>query len=213
MVFPPSFQDVNKRITEKYLNYNNGFFIEVGGADGFTQSNTWHLETFKNWKGILVEPNILAYHRCKEIRKNSKVFNCALVSNEYKDDEIKVIHRNVYQGDPGLMSAIEDSPIRKDEGWLAKQTDIDHTTEFTISARTLDSILEENNVLNLDFFSLDVEGYELEVLKGFNLSKYKPKVLLIEWHLDISEIEDYIKNTHKLEEQLSKHDYIFTLRD
>jgi FkbM family methyltransferase len=212
-MFPPSFQDVNKKITEKYLNYNNGFFIEVGGADGFTQSNTWHLENFKNWKGILVEPNISAYHRCKEIRKNSKVFNCALVSNEYANETIKVIHRNVYQGDPGLMSAIEDSPIRKDEGWLAKQTDIDHTTEFSIQARTLNSILEECNVESIDFFSLDVEGYEIEVLRGLNIKKYLPKILLIEWHLNIAEIENCLGDEYRLEEQLSKHDYVFTVRN
>jgi len=211
MLFPPSFQDVNKKVTEKYLNYDNGFFIEVGGADGFTQSNTWHLENYKNWKGILVEPNILAYHRCKEIRKNSKVFNCALVSEEYPDEKIKVIHRNVYHGDPGLMSAIEDSPIRKDKDWLAKQTDMDHTTEFNILARTLNSILEECNVESIDFFSLDVEGYEIEVLQGFNIKKYLPKILLIEWHSDISEIKNYLGDTYRLEEQLSKHDYVFTV--
>jgi FkbM family methyltransferase len=213
MLFPPCFENINQRVTEKYLNFDNGFYIEVGGADGFTQSNTWHLEKYKGWKGILVEPNSDAYYLCKDIRKNSIVYNYALVSKEFSDSSITMIHRNVYSGDPGLMTAPQDSPLRKDETWMSPKTDNDTTKEFTIPARTLDSILEENNIVRVDFFSLDVEGYELEVLKGFNLSKYEPKVLLVEWHLDITQIEEYVKDTHKLEEQLSKHDYVFTLRN
>lgn len=212
-MFPPSFQNINQKVTEKYLNYDNGFFIEVGGADGFTQSNTWHLEKFKGWKGILVEPNTDAYYVCKEARKNSKVFNYALVSSDFKDQSIKMIHRNVYEGDPGLMTTPEDSPLRQDAVWMSKKTDTDSTSEFTVPAKTLDSILEEEQVQYVDFFSLDVEGYEKEVLSGFSIEKYMPKVLLIEWHLDVSGIEDLIKHTHKLEEQLSKHDYVFTLRN
>ena len=212
-MFPPSFQNINQKVTEKYLNYDNGFFIEVGGADGFTQSNTWHLEKFKGWKGILVEPNPDAYYVCKESRKNSKVYNYALVSSEFQDQSIKMVYRNVYEGDPGLMTTPIDSPLRKDNVWMSKKTDTDVTSEFDIPAKTLDSILEEEDVQYVDFFSLDVEGYEKEVLSGFSIEKYRPKVLLIEWHLDVSEIEDLIKHTHKLEEQLSKHDYVFTLRN
>jgi FkbM family methyltransferase len=212
-MFPPAFQDINRKVAEKYLNYDNGFFIEVGGADGFTQSNTWHLEKFKGWKGILVEPNTDAYYICKENRKNSRVINCALVSSDFQEQSIKMIHRNVYDGDPGLMTAPEDSPLRQDEVWMSKKTDKDNTSEFTVPARTLDSILEEEGVQYVDFFSLDVEGYEKEILRGVSIEKYRPKVLLIEWHLDVLEIEDLIKHTHKLEEQLSKHDYVFTLRN
>lgn len=212
-MFPPCFENINQRVTEKYLNYDNGFFIEVGGADGYTQSNTWHLERFKGWKGILVEPNLDAYYACKEIRKNSLVYNCALVSKDFEDDHINMVHRNVYSGDPGLMTAPKDSPLRNDSVWMSPKTDMDTTTEFTIPTRTLDSILEENSIMSVDFFSLDVEGYELEVLKGLSIGKYTPKVLLIEWHLDVSEIEEYLKDTHKLEEKLSKHDYVFTLRN
>ena len=40
----------------KYLNYNRGFFVELGANDGISQSNTLHFEKYKNWKGILIEP-------------------------------------------------------------------------------------------------------------------------------------------------------------
>jgi FkbM family methyltransferase len=118
----------------------------------------------------------------------------------------------VYQGDPGLMTAAKDSPLRNNSDWMQPTTSIDKTEEFTIRTTTLDEILESLDIKTVDFFSLDVEGYEVQVLKGFNLEKYLPKVILIEWHDDIQTISDVLSNTHKLAEQLSKHDYVFILK-
>ena len=211
-MFPPSYQDVNKIVTEKYLNYDSGFFIEVGGADGYTQSNTWYLEKYKNWKGILVEPNPDSAEQCRNNRPNSSVFNYALVDKDYTETEITMLRRVVYQGDPGLMTATKDSPLRSNSEWMQPTTSMDTTEEFTISTSTLDDVLESLDVINVDFFSLDVEGYEVQVLKGLTLEKYLPKVMLIEWHDDIQTILDVVSNTHKMTEQLTKHDYVFTLR-
>ena len=53
--------DIDKKIIEKYLNYENGFYLEIGGNDGITQSNTANLELFRNWSGMLVEPIYYKY--------------------------------------------------------------------------------------------------------------------------------------------------------
>jgi hypothetical protein len=37
----------------------------------------------------------------------------------------------------------------------------------------------------IDVLSIDVEGFELKVLKGLNFNKYKPKILIIEY-LDLN---------------------------
>jgi FkbM family methyltransferase len=113
------------------------------------------------------------------------------------------------------MTSVKSSPIWKNENWTAKASALDEEEiryEFVVPTRTLDSILESLNVATVDFFSLDVEGYELEVLKGFSIEKYLPKVLLVEWHDDIQKIIDVVDNTHKFTEKLSLHDYVFTLR-
>jgi hypothetical protein len=46
--------------------------------------------------------------------------------------------------------------------------------------RTLDWCLEEVKFPRLDFLSLDVDGIEMEVLKGFDLARWQLKVAAIE---------------------------------
>ena len=50
---------------QKYLNYNNGFFIEIGANDGIEQSNTFFRKR-KKLKGILIEPILHKYLDCKK---------------------------------------------------------------------------------------------------------------------------------------------------
>ena len=41
----------------KYINYKNGFYIEIGAHDGIINSNTYYYEKNLNWRGVLVEPS------------------------------------------------------------------------------------------------------------------------------------------------------------
>ena len=52
-----------------------------------------------------------------------------------------------------------------------------------VEVRTLDEILAEAGNPKLDFVSIDVEGLELQVLRGFDLARHRPAVLLMEDHL------------------------------
>ena len=65
---------------KKYLDYKNGFFLEVGAFDGVNYSNTIHLEQQLNWKGLLIEPTFENYLSCIKNRPNSIACNCLLTS-------------------------------------------------------------------------------------------------------------------------------------
>jgi len=65
----------------------------------------------------------------------------------------------------------------------------------------------------IDFFSLDVEGFELNVLKGLNFYKYRPKFMLIEClnERNKDEIQSYLSNySYRCIDKLSHRDYLFS---
>lgn len=69
----------------KHLNYNDGFYVELGANDGVSQSNTLRLEKKFNWKGVLVEPNNKNYLKCVQNRSElNAIFHNACVSFNYK---------------------------------------------------------------------------------------------------------------------------------
>ena len=50
--------------------------------------------------------------------------------------------------------------------------------------RTLDSVLEEARAPeHFDFLSIDVEGHEIEVLRGFDIARWQPRLILLEDHV------------------------------
>ena len=145
------------------FNKDNGFYIELGANDGLTQSNTAFFDFYKGWTGILIEPSISGYTKCKTNRPKNIVLNYACVSNDY--DKATVL--GDFNGH--LMNSV--NGLRLNSNAMVE-----------VPARTLESILDEYHTKDrvIDFLSLDTEGYELNILKGLNLDKYRPKYMLIE---------------------------------
>ena len=162
---------------KNYLNFRNGFFIEAGANDGISQSNTLYFEKYLNWTGILIEPLPELAAKCQINRPNCITENCALVSFEFEKDFVEMRYCN-------LMSLIKGSLGSKDaeQSHIQRGSEIQGLSTYDISvpARTLTSILDQYVINQIDLLSLDVEGYELNVLKGLDFEKYRPTYMLIE---------------------------------
>lgn len=143
------------------LNKKNGLFIEVGANNGVEQSNTKLLEEQHGWTGILVEPSPCLYDALCRNRPNSKCFSCALGPFELNNTYIW----GDFDGHP--MSSVNGKRIRR----RAKQK---------VLMRSLQAILDQEGVTHVDFFSLDVEGYELPVLHGIDFNKVVFDYMLVE---------------------------------
>lgn len=145
----------------KLMNFRNGTFIEVGANDGITQSNTKLLEECYGWTGILVEPSDVLFNRLCLNRPNAKCFQCALGSF---DKDGTYIYGDF---DGNLMSSINGDRLQRSAG-------------NQVLIRSLQSILDEVGLKHINLFSLDTEGYELNILKGVDFTKTTFDYLLIE---------------------------------
>ncbi|NBY42306.1 MAG: FkbM family methyltransferase, partial [Verrucomicrobia bacterium] len=152
---------------EKFVNRDNGFFVELGANDGITQSNTLFFEKSRKWRGVLIEPTPHNYLKCIENRsKATKVFCNACVSFDYTEKFVEIVYSNLMSTPAGLESDIPDSKKNANAG--LRFLNPGHVNfSFGAVARTLNSILIESDAPRLiDLLSLDVEGAEIEVLKG-----------------------------------------------
>lgn len=196
---------------KKYLNYRDGIYIELGANDGLFSSNTYHLQKQLNWKGILIEPALDLYFKCKRNRGNCNlVLNYACVPFSYKEKFVTMIYSGAMTTTDDLQNEIENPGNHAKSGGKFIPN-YDKLIWFATEGKTLNKILIEANVKDeIDFLSLDVEGVEIEVLKGIDFKKYSFKYMLIESR-DIEKLNLFLsQKNYKLVEQLTEIDYLFS---
>jgi len=151
-------------ILEFFGRKKEGFFVEVGANDPYTGSQSWLLEQ-NGWQGVLVEPQAALCEKLRAARKNAKVFQVAC-SSPGREGEA-TLHIGAHDG----LSTLE------------KQID-SHGTRFVgterVQVTTLDKVLGEAGAGRIDFLSIDVEGHEIEVMRGFDFEKHRPSLIMIE---------------------------------
>lgn len=195
----------------KYLNYDYGYFVELGANDGFTESTTIFLEQKKNWRGILIEPSPYQFLSCCNYRSlpGNKLYCNACVPFNFKKKFVEIEYANLMS----ISFDIENHIIDFKKHLISGRSHVKPTARsitFGSLPRTLDSILDESNApKTIDFLSLDVEGSEIAVLKGINFKKYKFKYMLIECRRPII-IKQYLKkHGYLIIEKMTHHDYLF----
>lgn len=182
-------------------------FLEVGANDGFTQSNTYWLERFHDWRGVLVEPIPSLYREAVRERPRAKVFNCALVGDG-TTTSVTLRYADLMSIVAGARGSDE-----ADEQWVhAARNPWDHETyEVEVPARTISSVLDEAGLGRIDVLCLDVEGYEVEVLRGLDLTRHAPGHLLVEVRDDEARaaVEQAIAGEYVAVEALSPFDVLY----
>jgi FkbM family methyltransferase len=154
-----------------------GQCVEIGAFDGKACSNTYAFEML-GWKCILVEPDPEIVQRCRENRPGSKVIQAAI-------------------GPGSASGSIVFHKVRSEASWAGMMSFTEADSTHVAKCRKMGAKIEEisvpyrslNDVLAdvegpIDFVTIDVEGYELEVLDGFDLQRFRPTVIVTECTYD-----------------------------
>jgi FkbM family methyltransferase len=162
-----------------YLNFKEGFFVEAGANDGINQSNTLYFEKCKGWRGLLIEGIPTLAERCQSNRPKCIVENCALVAADYPEESIEMTYCNLMSIVKGTHNSVK-SELNHIQSGRQHLASGEETYRVTVPARTFSNVLDKHNIKNVDFFCLDVEGYEAQVLKGIDFERHRIKFMLIE---------------------------------
>ena len=192
---------------KSYLNFNNGFFVELGAHDGITQSNTFYYEKNKNWNGILIEPTPNIFLKLKKNRsKKNFYFNRACVSFKFKKNFIELVYSGLKTFSPQFM-------IDKRQIEHTAHTELtinDKIFTYKVRAVTLNSILIKAKAPKIiDFLSLDTEGAEFEVLNGIDFKRFSFRYMLIETYYFSKLKKFFLKKNYKYIKKINHNDYLF----
>ena len=140
-----------------------GIYIDVGCHHPLINNNTNML--YKNgWKGINIDLDFNSIDMFNYFRPKDDNILSAL-SNRKGQADLYFFHNRAAKNTISKSRGAGARSIRK------------------IEVNTLDNIIKNSKfkIKDIDFLSIDVEGNELNVLKGLNFKKYRPKIISIEF--------------------------------
>jgi FkbM family methyltransferase len=173
----------------------NGFYIDVGANDPLDNSVT-KMFYDAGWHGINIEP-MPSYHEVF-LRQRPRDINLALACGA-ADGAITLYDTPAVNGWASTDAATA-------AAHRAGGVDI---VEHQVPLRTLAGICADHAAAAIHFLKIDVEGFEAEVLRGMDLQRWRPWVLVIEATLPGSPVS----NHEQWEALVTAHAYQFAWFD
>lgn len=172
----------------------NGFFIEAGAFDGEKFSNSLYFEQQRNWNGLLIEPVPSQFQLLKERNRHAYLINACIAKNKPYIARFRVLH---------VISGIEREMSDNHKDRVKQESLVNNKETYKIAyipCFPLYSILKAIDVKKVDYFSLDVEGGELNVIQSIPFDEIDIKSFTIEWPGNAD-------NRNKILEIMKKNDF------
>lgn len=193
-------------VLAELLPDEGGVFLEAGAHDGYTQSNTYFLERYRGWQGILVEAIPELHRKAARRRRRSHVVHAALVGPGLAGNPV-----TIHFGD--LMSKVGDDGSHA-AGGLRNAGRAAYTVD--VPGRTLSDVITDAGLGVPDIVVLDIEGNELDALRGLDLARHAPRMLVIEM-LDLERqrpaFDELLGGRYRFDRILSKDDALYVRVD
>jgi FkbM family methyltransferase len=188
-----------------FKNRGPGFFIDVGAFDGILGSNTSYFEQHLQWSGIAFEPNPSAFEVLRATRSCRLIQGCAyhqdgrvpfLALSEREQREgansrppsslLQLVLDSSHGG--AMLSGIPEhmGQDRRVE-WARKAMKLNEILA-TVPCHRIDTVLNDYGVKIVDYLSIDVEGAELEVLRGIDFERVQVNIIGVEHNPRFSEV-------------------------
>jgi FkbM family methyltransferase len=162
----------------------HGVFVEVGAYDGQYVSNTCFLADL-GWRGVYVEP----------IRE----FAAACATRHQRNPNVTVVNAAIGNEAGSTELHLAGALSTKNDNFYSAYRNISWAKRFLSDRKVTAPVMTLNRLLadceipsGFELLVVDVEGGEPDVFAGFDLARWKPKMLIVELgdhHPDFIEIE------------------------
>jgi FkbM family methyltransferase len=155
-------------IYRRYFNdKTDGHYVEVGAFDGVSYGCTSALAKV-GWRGLCVEAHPEYAERCRKNHEGLDVVVEACAAGATEGD-VTLYVKGEYSSTVWCQAAVEYG--------------LDPSQRIVVPMRRLDDILLKHGVpAEFDLLTVDVEEAEMEVLAGFDVRRWLPRVAVIETH-------------------------------
>ncbi|KAK2161951.1 hypothetical protein LSH36_107g05100 [Paralvinella palmiformis] len=197
----PELEDYSQRGQSKIVDEllgqrTGGFYVESGALDGEQLSNSLFFEKSRQWRGVLIEANPLSFRYLLDKRRHAYAVNVCLSPTKRP----VVMPFETANALGGLVDYMPDIHRRRIEH---EQPNASATID--LQCFPIYSILMALDVSHVDFFSLDIEGAEVEVLYTIPFDRITVDVFSIEYMVNnddnlsrkkLSQIKKLLVNQH-----------------
>lgn len=170
-------------------NKKQGFFVDIGANHPIHLSNTFYFEN-QGWTGLAFEPQVVLCEKWKNCRKTP------CLPNAIGEDEAK-ISLQIPKGGEHQLAFVKGANSK------VKQDSCCETV--SIVQKRLDSVFKERNINSVDFISIDVEGYEMQVLRSIDFDA-------VDIHCFVIENDKTFFGAEEVRSFMKQHGYYYIAR-
>lgn len=154
----------------------SGVMVEVGGGtpDFLSMSKHFHES---GWRTVAVEPNPMFAEMHRKAKR--EVYECACGPEYQENVPFTIVTQNV-EAYGGVVTDHSFSALTIKEGYRKLLPKTAREQEILVTVRRLDDILTSCGLKHVSLLSVDVEGWECEVISGIDFNKFKIDVIVLE---------------------------------
>lgn len=190
---------------------DNLIFIEIGANDGMWDDPIYKFIRRDHWKGILIEPQKIAFERLRQNYtrlKDLKFENVAIDNTIGKRVLYKISFSNASWA-TGISSFIKNDILKLIEaGYIEKMARTENVklpadkndwiSEEIVEVDTIEHIIHKYSLSKVDLIMIDAEGYDFEIIKSIPFHRLHPTVIIFEnSHFSkatVSECNEYLES-------------------
>eukprot|EP00316_Scyphosphaera_apsteinii_P004962 CAMPEP_0119311788 /NCGR_PEP_ID=MMETSP1333-20130426/23859_1 /TAXON_ID=418940 /ORGANISM="Scyphosphaera apsteinii, Strain RCC1455" /LENGTH=265 /DNA_ID=CAMNT_0007316259 /DNA_START=166 /DNA_END=963 /DNA_ORIENTATION=- len=145
----------------------DGFFVEVGGFDGETGSNTLFLETQRNWTGLLIEAVPQSYEALRRRDRGCYTAHACIGSDAALTFRVAgQISSSEQYSSAAHMARIHSELRHHQPSYFGAGAPIAGNRTVRVRCYPLADLMCATGHTHVDYLSLDVEGAEVPVLRS-----------------------------------------------